>query len=156
FLRISQGASRLQEVLADRWSALLYGAQAFEEGLRHVIDRSVRFNAHVNATIQEVVEAKRPLENLYRYEPAEKKDAEDLDSQVRKAIERQPSPYDSHPCPIDRFRWVHAMAAPTRSSSRDEEPVWSLFADRGAIEARMTGVIRKAVAANHGITIAAS
>jgi Zn-dependent protease with chaperone function len=46
FLRISQGASRLQEVLADRWAALSYGAQAFEEGLRHAITQSIRFEAH--------------------------------------------------------------------------------------------------------------
>ena len=39
FLRISQGASRLQEVMADRWAAFSYGAQAFESGLRHALGR---------------------------------------------------------------------------------------------------------------------
>lgn len=42
FTRISQGASRLQEVLADRWAVFAYGAEAFERGLRHVVERSVR------------------------------------------------------------------------------------------------------------------
>ena len=42
FLLISQGATRLQEVLADRWAALSYGSRAFEEGLRHVVARAVR------------------------------------------------------------------------------------------------------------------
>src|SRR4029079_12221765 len=64
FLRISQGASRLQEVLADRWAVFAYGADAFEAGLRHVIERSVRFDAHVGATINEVVKQKLPLANL--------------------------------------------------------------------------------------------
>ena len=31
FLRISQGASRLQEGLADRWAAFAYGSKSFEE-----------------------------------------------------------------------------------------------------------------------------
>ena len=29
FLRVSQGASRLQEVMADRWAAFCYGSEAF-------------------------------------------------------------------------------------------------------------------------------
>jgi Zn-dependent protease with chaperone function len=41
FRRISYGATRLQEVLADRASARLYGAQPFEQGLRHVVRREL-------------------------------------------------------------------------------------------------------------------
>jgi len=51
FLRISQGASRLQEVLADRWAALAFGSRAFEEGLRHIVARSVRFVVHTDARL---------------------------------------------------------------------------------------------------------
>jgi len=49
FQRISQGASRLQEVMADRWAVSAYGAQAFCEGLRHVIARSARFTLNARA-----------------------------------------------------------------------------------------------------------
>src|SRR5262249_33795387 len=52
FLRISQGASRLQEILADRWAAFTYGSKAFEEGLRHVIEQSVRFEARAGGDAQ--------------------------------------------------------------------------------------------------------
>src|SRR5262249_32834904 len=69
FLRVSQGASRLQEILADRWAAIAYGSAAFERGLTHVISRSVEFAAHANRAIDEVAATKRPLGNLYRYEP---------------------------------------------------------------------------------------
>jgi hypothetical protein len=48
FRRISHGAIRLQEVLADRMAAHVYGPAAFEEGLRHVIARSVEFETAVN------------------------------------------------------------------------------------------------------------
>src|SRR5207302_10199494 len=67
FQHISQGASRLQEVLADRWAAAAYGAEAFERGLRHVIVAGVRFEAHTNATLHEVQDGKTPLVNLYHH-----------------------------------------------------------------------------------------
>jgi hypothetical protein len=47
FLRITLGASRLQEILADRYAALAYGAQNFIEGLRNVIRQSVQFDFQV-------------------------------------------------------------------------------------------------------------
>jgi len=37
FLRISQGASRLQEILADRRAADVYGGAAFATGLKHMV-----------------------------------------------------------------------------------------------------------------------
>ncbi len=55
FLRISQGASRLQEVLADRWAAFCYGAEAFERGLRHAITRGAAFELEANAKINDVL-----------------------------------------------------------------------------------------------------
>ncbi|HEX9189515.1 MAG TPA: M48 family metallopeptidase, partial [Vicinamibacteria bacterium] len=64
FLRISQGASRLQEILADRWAVLAYGSKAFEEGLRHVIERSVRFDATASRLVAEMAQ-RRPVANLY-------------------------------------------------------------------------------------------
>ncbi|HEX8408211.1 MAG TPA: M48 family metalloprotease, partial [Thermoanaerobaculia bacterium] len=70
FLRISEGASRLQEVLADRFAVFAYGAAAFEEGLTHVVERGVRFDAHVDMTLKEVVDRQLPLANLYTYTPS--------------------------------------------------------------------------------------
>src|SRR6185369_12314593 len=99
FLRISEGASRLQEVLADRWAAFAYGADAFESGLRHVIERSVRFDAHVGATLNEVVKSKAALANLYTYEPAKRVEEKDVAAAVNEALNRKASAYDSHPSP---------------------------------------------------------
>ncbi len=111
FLRISQGASRLQEVLADRWAGLAYGAELFEQGLRHVIDRSVRFQAHANAALKEVVDDRKPLTNLYTYQPAISPTESDLQTAVESEVNAEPSPYDSHPSPRQRLEWVHALAA---------------------------------------------
>jgi Zn-dependent protease with chaperone function len=157
FLRISQGASRLQEVLADRWAAFTYGAKSFEDGLTHVIRRSVLFDAHVAATMKEVVDAKLPLANLYAYQPAAAAvSAGDVETAFREALSREPSPYDSHPSPVDRFRWVRAICGNGAAAVEDREEtedVWSLFRDREDVEKRLTVQVRANVAANHGIFI---
>jgi len=157
FLRISQGASRLQEVLADRWAAFAYGADAFSAGLRHVIERSIRFDAHTQCALAEVIEEKRALANLYRYRVRGKApDEKDIQNEIEQAISAEPSPYDSHPSPADRFAWVNAL--PKRDlepSDDDAREVWDLFEDRAKLEKVMTRKICEAVERNHGVVIPA-
>jgi len=142
FLRVSQGASRLQEVLADRWAAFTYGAAAFERGLRHVIERSVYFDAHANAELGRAIQTKLPLANLYQIDPAKLPEQADLSYKIETALKAEPSPYDSHPSPADRFRWVRAIAGEgTAASAGDGQPVWSLFRDRSGIEQLLTRVV---------------
>lgn len=153
FLRISQGASRLQEVLADRWAAFCYGSAAFEEGFRHVVSRSVQFDWHANATLREVIEGKKALANLYAYAPGAAA-PEGVAQDVEAALSREPSPYDSHPSPRDRIAWVRALASEGGAAEPDDDaPAWSLFEDREALERKMTDQIRAAVALNHGVAI---
>jgi len=154
FLRISQGASRLQEVLADRWATFAYGAAAFERGLRHVVERAIRFNAHAEAALGEVIEAKRPLANLYSYRPTAEPDARKLGEAVDQAIHRDPSPYDSHPSPASRIQWTQALATPGFTTSpEDEAETWSLFKDRVALERRLTATVKENLRAHQGIVI---
>lgn len=155
FLRISQGASRLQETLADRWAAFSYGSVAFERGLLHVIERAVRFNAHASATISEVVERKHALANLYTYSPEKPPSDEDMDREVKSALEREASPYDSHPAPRDRIAAVRALGVePPEESS--EELVWSVFEHRDALEREMTGELRDRIELRFGVEIPAA
>ena len=152
FLRISQGASRLQEVLADRWAAAAYGSAAFASGLRHVIDRAVRFDAYVSASLTELVQKKLPLANLYTLHPAKAADDHTLAEQVESSYHRAPSAYDSHPSPVDRVRWVErAGAAGEPPAPDDDDTVWSLFADREALERLLTAEVRKHLAATRGL-----
>lgn len=154
FLRISEGASRLQEVLADRWAVFAYGAPAFEEGLRHVVERGVRFDAHVGLTLKEVVEGQLPLANLYTYQPATV--VGDVTEAVEDAMRRKSSPYDSHPTPAERFALVHALPQrETAADPRDQQPAWSLFSDPLAIQHAMTDQVRTNVRVNYGVEIAA-
>ncbi|WP_394847080.1 M48 family metallopeptidase [Pendulispora brunnea] len=154
FLRISHGASRLQEILADRWAALAYGSASFERGLRHVIERSVRFDAHANAALKEVLEKQVPLANFYAYAPEAAASETELADALDKALGRPASPYDSHPPPHQRIAWVNALAASGDPAQPDEEEgdAWTLFSDRTGIEERMTGVIRTSLA-NDGILL---
>ena len=135
FLRISQGASRLQEVLADRWAAFTYGAAAFERGLRHVIERSIFFQAHADAVVQDAVRSRFPLTNLYQFDPAELAGKTDLSQEIAAALRRQPTPYDSHPAPLDRFAWAHAIAGSTDGAAENgtevSVPVSGPRRDRG-------------------------
>ena len=153
FLRISQGASRLQEILADRWAAFAYGAKAFEEGLRHVIQRSIAFDALASSTLQEVVQAKASLSNLYAHTPSQQPTASEIGKATEEALNEKGSPYDSHPPPVERFALVHALGHEEPATPQADEEVWTLFNDREEIERWMTDRIRVAVEADHGVSI---
>ena len=142
FLRISQGASRLQEVMADRWAAFLYGTDAFKAGLGHVVRRAIEFQAYASASIEEVAQARQPLPNLYAHRPVQKIDHAAIDEEFKKTIAREPSPYDSHPSTAHRFAWVEALGVPSVPEPHDQQAVWSLFDGREAIETRLTEQVR--------------
>jgi hypothetical protein len=156
FVRVSQGASRLQEVLADRWAAFAYGSDAFVAGLRHVIDRSVRFDAHLAATLGEVVPKNAALANVYAFVPASPVPGAQIEDEVEKLMNRPASASDSHPRPADRIAWVTKLAAPPRQDAAESDSLeaWSLFADRAALEERMTSVVRGHLAVQ-GVRVAA-
>jgi len=128
FRRISHGATRLQEILADRVAAQTYGALALEGGLRHVIRRSIEFDTSANEEIQEAIESRRPLQNLYEVRP---KEAASVQEAFDKALTRTTTEDDTHPSPMDRFRLAARYGNP--SSERTSDEVWQLFRDPEAI-----------------------
>lgn len=141
FRRISHGATRLQEILADRVAAQTYGPAAFEGGLRHVIGQSIAFDTHANTEINEAIKARRPLNNLYSGPPSKpasfQKDFED-------ALNRPTTRDDTHPGPMDRFRLISRIPEPTRTRSIGF--VWDLFKDRETIIHRLMTEVEENVA----------
>jgi Zn-dependent protease with chaperone function len=133
FLRVSQGASRLQEILADRRAAEAYGGLAFANGLKHVIACDLRFEDHVNAEIGKALKEKLPLQNLWS-PPLSGTDPKLLEA----ALVREPSPYDSHPSPRDRIRWVEKLPAALPSNDDADKDAWSLFHRREHHEREVT------------------
>jgi Zn-dependent protease with chaperone function len=147
FHRVSRGATRLQEILADRWAAFAYGSEAFSSGLRHVVAQSVRFDAHINATLGEVVPAKKALVNVYSFVPGKPADPQKVEEAINEAMSKAPSPYDSHPPPVDRIAWVRKLGAVgPPETEEDLRDAWSLLESREDVEKRMTDEVRARLA----------
>ena len=145
FRRISHGATRLQEVLADRAAARLYGAQPFEEGLRHVVRRQIEFNHFAGKEIEEALKSGQALQNVYALEVQPERELEEA---IDQAINRQTSEDDTHPSPVDRFRLVSRILC--QNQPAPSGPMWDLFANREAITKEMSSQIEKMVKAAVG------
>ncbi|MBI5499530.1 MAG: M48 family metallopeptidase [Deltaproteobacteria bacterium] len=160
YVRISHGASRLQEVLADRWAALTIGQAAFASGLRHIVRRGVEFEDLAGREISAARLDGNPLRNLYRLTPEDlgtcppdgtEPGASDTlptagelrrfhDELCARRMSAPGTPYDSHPSPERRIAWIERLAgAPQRSS--DDRPAWSLFRDPAAVQNRLTQLV---------------
>lgn len=141
FRRISHGATRLQEVLADRVAARHYGPAAFEGGLRHVIRQAVEFGFVADREISAALKSRAPIANLYTLTaPA----TTQLDRDVQEAITRPTSLDDTHPGPLDRFRLIAPLAEP--AAPPPAGLVWDLFADPEKIMTRMMAQVEINVA----------
>lgn len=142
FTRISAGATRLQEVLADRIAAETYGTQSFCNGLTFVVRRSIEFDMLATAEIKQAEEQKRSYNNFY--ELSELSSAEsDLESELQKALNRKTSEQDTHPSPVDRFRYVKGI---TKSNLHtDGGTVHELFTNWGELTVEMTAEINNMI-----------
>lgn len=147
YLRITLGASRLQEILADRYAAVAYGAANLISGLRHMIRQELAFSSEIDTEIKDSMEQDRKLQNLYSLSLMEAAELpEELADIEAKILSRPTSPYDSHPAPRDRIELLQRLGA--RSGTDDtSEPVWNLFADPEALQEEMTGQVEDAVQA---------
>jgi Zn-dependent protease with chaperone function len=141
YQRISRGATRLQEILADRVAAQTYGASAFEGGLRHVIRQSIAFDHWSEQEIKNAIKSGWPVRNRYGSDAPHDPRS---DTDYIKAIEEPTTEDDTHPSPIDRFRMIAGSSAPSRASS--SHFVWELFSDRDAVAREMMAKIEQRIA----------
>jgi Zn-dependent protease with chaperone function len=148
FRRISHGATRLQEVLADRVAARHYGAKHFEEGLRHVVRRNIQFTFAANCEIKEALEDHRALQNLYGQRP---RTTPGLENEIEQALARQTTEDDTHPGPLERFRLLSGLVSTGKPPASGM--LWDLFANPPTLTAEMTAQIdsriRTIVSAEH-------
>ena len=138
FRRISHGATRLQEVLADRVAARRYSPQAFEEGLTHIIRREIEFEDIAYWEITNANKARRAVQNLYELKAMEE---QKIEEKIKGAINRPTSEDDTHPSPAERFRLARRV-----TSNNELAPagmVWDLFANRAAVTDEMSSLINK-------------
>jgi Zn-dependent protease with chaperone function len=149
FLRVTLGASRLQEILADRYAALSYGAKAFAGGLAHVIKRSIEFNFTATAELKKALAEKRQPANLYALTVLPRGDEQAaLDNQFKQAMSRPMSEYDSHPPANQRIEWVHRLKTEDVKSEADSA-AWELLPQRAVLEEAETRRLYEIVLANN-------
>jgi Zn-dependent protease with chaperone function len=140
FRRISHGASRLQEVMADIGAVTQYGAAAFEEGLRHAVLRGITFESAAGLIDRDQsLQTLSGLRALYQQEAQQPEEQKSIVAQLEKSITRPTSEDDTHPSPADRF----ALARRVQFSGHSEPDgmVWDLFADREGLTQEMIKLI---------------
>lgn len=144
FRRLTFGASRLQEVYADRLAVLHYGAAAFREGLTHVIRRSVEFDWTINRSLDAVVKTGRPAGNFFVAMPMfELREREEIETVVHQILDRLTDAEDSHPSPKDRFQLAERIdptAVPLPNTY-----AWTLLTANNGIVDEMSQRIEKAL-----------
>ncbi|MBK8806730.1 MAG: M48 family metalloprotease [Bacteroidales bacterium] len=136
FLRISHGSTRLQEVLADNVAAKTYGKLAFQNGLTYVIKREIEFNLFANIEIDEAKKVDRPFNNLYELSG---NSTESIDEELNNSLNRKTTEDDTHPSPIDRFRFISNVN--NININYDSSKIRDLFLNWDSITHEMTKII---------------
>lgn len=152
FLRITLGASRLQEILADRYAAMAYGARNFIDGLMHVVRQSLLFKELVDHEVEVALHQNRRLNNLYTLPVSLISSRRtQLDGNIEEVMQRPTSPYDSHPAVKERIRLVQQLNA-TGFVEDSPDPVWSLLSDVDSLQQEMTTIVQTNVWQRQGRT----
>jgi Zn-dependent protease with chaperone function len=146
FLRVTLGASRLQEIMADHFAAVAYGASAFRDGLVHVVRRSLDWSKSVDVLVQQAEQHNRPLVSLYAA-PEGGLELAELARSFEERMQDKGSPYDSHPPPGQRIAWVGRVPEQLDASPVVDGPTRDLFRDLEALEAEMTAMANARLAA---------
>ncbi len=120
FNKLALGASRLQEVLADRVAVQHFGASALIEGLQHVIRRDVEFGYMLDEAIHQGTSKKRGVVAFYSPQKAiASHERYRIDSEVRDILQLPTTDEDTHPSPRERFAAARSAGVdkPVRSAS---------------------------------------
>jgi Zn-dependent protease with chaperone function len=140
FLRITLGASRLQEILADRFAALAYGTHNLAGGLEQLIRQDLTFAFQLDAEVKQAAEQRRGLHNLYTLPPVA--DAVALEKALAENMSRQSSAYTSHPAPHDRLALIECIKT-EKSPDDDPRPAWDLIEHAGRLQEEATTLLGK-------------
>ncbi len=145
FLRVSLGASQLQEAAADRLAARAYGGANLNAALTRVIRQSIEFEAQVATEIALAREEKRELRNLWQLPailPGYERSA--LESRIGWAFNHWALPYDTHPGAARRIEWV-AKIAPETPVEEDTASVAGWLPECEKLQAEMTALVQRRV-----------
>jgi Zn-dependent protease with chaperone function len=144
FLHVTLGASRLQEVLADRYAALAYGSLNCIEGLKSITRQVISFQLHANYEIRKSIELNRPINNLYAL-PIQENLHVELEKRLEEIMKRPTSPYDSHPAPQERIALIERLHIPDYPMQDNPLPALQLVPNHENLQCEMTAEIIKSV-----------
>ena len=142
FLRVTLGASRLQEILADRFAVMAYGRTNFIEGLKTLVKQALAFQLHANFEVTRSFELNQPINNIYRLPMQEKLQGE-LENQFVSTMKRRTMPYDSHPSLMERIELIERMKIPYMLDQENTTPVLKLFPNLEVIQQTLTAQLIK-------------
>ncbi len=144
FMRLTFGASRLQEVLADHVAVSCYGAQSFCIGLKHVIRQSVEFESDLSAARKAQIRlGAQPAAFYQPNRPRQIVDRDDVEQEIEKIIEAESTQEDTHPSPLERFALAERVKS--AASVADASPVWDLFENPVPVQKEMQRKITKSL-----------
>jgi tetratricopeptide (TPR) repeat protein len=145
FRRISFGASRLQEVLADSVAIRAYGPDSFEQGLTHVVRRSVEFSHLFSKTVCDAVQTEAQPIDFYKQPPRPLSDERaKIELEIADALTRPSSEDDTHPSPIERFAF--GQRSRVQESATSEGFVWDLLPNRKELTREMNDKVTEMIA----------
>ncbi|MBN2258625.1 MAG: M48 family metalloprotease [Anaerolineaceae bacterium] len=141
FARITLGASRLQEYLADRQAALLYGIESLLTGLRKIIYRDLEFRSYIGQLAVSRDNPQPNEHNLYRQEIHLDKDVEvEMVKDIKRILIEPSNEYDSHPSYSDRNAYLQRIQKAPLVEWNDR-PLIDLLPDYVALSEEMNKII---------------
>jgi Zn-dependent protease with chaperone function len=154
FQRVSHGATRLQELLADQRAAYAWGSASYARALVRVIEVDLSFDARTEAVLDDAMAGRQALVNLYRATPTVAPDAAELARKLEGVLHRPASPGESRPPVDERLRRVEGLGAPDAAPTiRDAERAWTLLTRRDVLELELTERVRAGVEARLGVML---
>jgi Zn-dependent protease with chaperone function len=142
--RITQGASRFQEIIADRTAAALIGAVHITNCLQNLVFADLMFKHLVIAEIQLAEYEGRLLRNIYELPPLPEEQMQKIVFLTKEEIEQPTSIYDSHPAISDRIALLKPLI-PANQPIVVGGKSWHLLPDAAAWQLKMTQQIQRGV-----------
>lgn len=147
FLRVTLGASRLQEILADRYAAMAFGGTNCIEGLQSLIRQSIAFPMQADGEIEKAKGNDLPIVNLYDLPVRDDLSAE-IGKEYDEAMRRTTMQYDSHPAPKERITRIEQLHIPYLPAEDNPRPVLELFPNPEELQREMTSEITRQLKQN--------
>lgn len=145
FMRATRGASRLQEVLADRYAALAYGANNLAQGLLFIVRRDLNFEWEADYQIRLALQTNRDLANLYAVtEPTVNDAQKEIGAVYEKIVSRETGLYDTHPSIKDRIALLKRLPEMPAEAGRESD-VQDLLPNYDALAEEMTHTVEQRV-----------